>query len=122
MPLRLLFQLFFFLLPFIVFGLYRLAMSDAAQAGRKAWPTKTLFGAGLILAVVSWFAFIVMDNVDRGYCYSKSQLVDGKLIPGQRYRCDSDLSRVGIPGTNDPGGVAEGVGLEDDPDATSFDR
>ncbi|CAI8367809.1 MAG: hypothetical protein CME93_06355 [Hyphomonadaceae bacterium] len=122
MPLRLLFQLFFFLLPFIGYGLYRLAISNAAEEGRQAWPTKTLFGAGLILALISWFAFIVLDNVDRGYCYSKSQLVDGELIAGQRYVCDSDLSRVGVPGTDDPGGVAEGVGLDDNPDSTALDR
>jgi hypothetical protein len=110
---RILFQLVFFLLPFLAFGLYRLALAEAAQEGRKPWPIKGLFGLGLVLAVGSWLAFILIDRTDGGYCYTPSQLVDGQIIPGERYPCERDLSQIGQPRSSDPGGRPVGVGLDD---------
>ena len=47
---RILFQLVLFTLPFILFGVYRLAIAEAEQEGRKPWPIRLLFGVGLALA------------------------------------------------------------------------
>ncbi|MEM1086715.1 MAG: hypothetical protein AAGH90_03230 [Pseudomonadota bacterium] len=101
---RVLFQLFFFALPFIMFGLYRLAITEAEEEGRKPWPIRVLFGIGLLLGVGSWIFFIVIERV------------------GDEPR--RDLSNAGRPMTEDPGGQAEGVTRERErlSDATIIDE
>ena len=39
-----------------------------------------------------------------------AQIVDGQVIPGERYPCEKDLGSIGLPMTDDPGGEAEGEG------------
>ena len=107
---RILTQLVLFALPFILFALYRLAITEAEQEGRKPWPIRFLFGAGLVLAVGSWIIFIFLDRGGREECYRPAQIVDGQVIPGERYACEKDLGSIGVPMTDDPGGEAEGVG------------
>lgn len=118
---RILFQLALFLLPFILFGLYRLAITEAEQEGRKPWPIRLLFGAGLALAVGSWLIFIVLDRGGREECYRPTQIVDGVVIPGERYPCEKDLGAIGLPRTEDPGGQAEGVGERQNFDGTPIE-
>lgn len=113
MATRIAFQLVLFILPFIMFGLYRLAIRQAKEEGRKPWPIRLLFGIGLILAVGVWLVFIFIDRGGRNECYRPAQIVDGVLVPGETYPCEKDLSGAGDPLTNDPGGKATGVG---DPD------
>lgn len=107
---RILFQLVLFTLPFILFGVYRLAIAEAEQDGRKPWPIRLLFGVGLAMAVGSWLIFIVLDRGGREECYRPTQIVDGVVVPGERYPCEKDLGAIGVPRTDDPGGRAEGVG------------
>ena len=107
---RILFQLVLFTLPFILFGIYRLAIAEAEQEGRKPWPIRLLFGVGLALAVGSWLIFIFLDRGGREECYRPTQIVDGVVVPGERYPCEKDLGSIGQPKTEDPGGRADGVG------------
>ena len=111
MATRLLFQLFFFLLPFLAFGVYRVAIAEAELDGRKPWPIRWLFGIGAALAVVSWLVFIFIDRGGEEYCYTPSRLVDGEIVGGERYPCDRDLSGIGLPASRDPGGQPDGFGL-----------
>lgn len=115
MATRLLFQLFFFLLPFLAFGVYRVAIAEAELDGRKPWPIRWLFGIGAMLAVLSWLAFIFIDRGGEEYCYKPSRLVDGEIVRGERYPCDRDLTGIGLPANNDPGGQPGGFGLSDPP-------
>jgi hypothetical protein len=109
---RVLFQLVFFLLPFILFGLYRLAIAEAEQEGRKPWPIRVLFGIGLVLAVGSWLVFIFLDRGGGDQCYRASYIDQetGEFVEGSYYPCDRDVSGIGIPRSEDPGGQAEGIG------------
>jgi len=118
---RILFQLVLFTLPFILFGVYRLAIAEAEQEGRKPWPIRLLFGAGLVLAVGSWLIFIVLDRGGREECYRPTQIVDGVVIPGERYPCEKDLGSIGQPRTDDPGGQADGVGERRNFDGTPIE-
>lgn len=113
MATRILFQIILFILPFAMFGLYRLAIREAKEEGRKPWPIRVLFGIGLALAVGVWLVFIVIDRGGRDECFRAAKIVDGVLIPGETYPCEKDLSGAGAPRTDDPGGKALGVG---DPD------
>lgn len=106
---RILFQLVLFVLPFILFGVYRLAIAEAQEEGRKPWPIRLLFGVGLAMAVGSWLIFIFLDRGGREECYRPAQMVDGVVVPGERYPCEKDLGAIGVPKTEDPGGQAEGV-------------
>ena len=118
---RILFQLVLFMLPFVMFGVYRLAIAEAQQDGRKPWPIRLLFGAGLALAVGSWLIFIVLDRGGREECYRPTEIVNGVVIPGERYPCEKDLGAIGVPKTEDPGGQAEGVGDRQNFDGTRIE-
>ena len=110
MATRLLFQLVFFLLPFMLFGIYRIAIAEAEQEGRKPWPIRWLFGIGLVLAVGSWFALILFDRGGENQCY-RAAYADpqtGKIVPGAYYECERDLTKIGIPRSEDPGGRPAG--------------
>ncbi|MEM8616356.1 MAG: hypothetical protein AAGF20_05415 [Pseudomonadota bacterium] len=107
---RVLLQLALFALPFILFGLYRLAVMEAEVEGRKPWPLRVLFGAGLVLAVGSWMAFIVLEDSTRDRCYEPQRLVDGEIVGGTYYDCQKDIANSGVPNSRDPGGSATGVG------------
>ena len=63
---RLLFELFIFSLPFLVFGIYLLATRSAVDAGRRKWPVQMLFAIGLALATIAWFVMIALEPRDRG--------------------------------------------------------
>jgi len=118
---RILTQLVLFALPFILFALYRLAITEAEQEGRKPWPVRLLFGTGLVLAVGAWIIFIVLDRGGREECYRPAQIVDGVVIPGERYACEKDLGSIGVPRTEDPGGQATGVGERQNFDGTRIE-
>ena len=60
---RILLQMVLFALPFILFGIYRIAITEAEQEGRKPWPIRALFGAGLGLAIGGWLILIVLDRI-----------------------------------------------------------
>ncbi|MCR9080074.1 MAG: hypothetical protein NXH78_13340 [Hyphomonadaceae bacterium] len=118
---RILFQLVLFTLPFILFGVYRLAIAEAEQEGRKPWPIRLLFGLGLVLAVGSWLIFIFLDRGGREECYRPTQIVDGVVVPGERYACEKDLGAIGVPKTDDPGGQADGVGERQNDDGAPIE-
>jgi hypothetical protein len=120
---RVLFQLVFFLLPFILFGVYRIAIAEAEQEWRKPWPIRWLFGIGLLLAVGSWILFIFLDRGGREECYRASYKdpVTGEFVLGETYPCEKALERIGQPRTDDPGGRAEGVGERVDAGSTPIE-
>ena len=84
---RILLQMVLFFLPFIMFGIYRIALAEAEQEGRKPWPIRALFGSGLALAIGSWLVLIILDRVSGEPCYQPTQIVDGEIIPAQKIPC-----------------------------------
>lgn len=116
MAYRILVQLFFFILPFLVFGVYRLLVADAEADGRKAWPVHILFGVGAALAAIVWIVFIFSDQDERGVCYVPSRIENGVFIPAETIPCDQDVSGLGEPLDSDPGGEAQGVSQRETPD------
>ena len=112
---NILIELVLFSLPFIVFGIYRLAVQDAETDGRKAWPIHILFGIGAVLAIGGILVFMALQDRERGWCYTEKQFVDGKVVEPTRYRCDQEIENIGIPASEDPGGKASGVGRKPAP-------
>ncbi len=112
-----------FTLPFILYGIYRLLVMDAEVRGRKTWPLNLLFGSGVVLAFAGYavmLAIALTTERDRNTCYQPARFENGVLIPAQTVPCEKDLSGVGMPAREDPGGQARGVSgpQEADPDAS----
>jgi len=104
---RILFELFFFSIPFLVFGLYLLATATAEQEGARKWPINMLFLAGLGLAVAAYFLMAFMEKREPEMCQKPTRYVDGKLVPGEFYPCEHNLRDAGRAGSDDPGGSVE---------------
>ena len=94
---RLLFELFIFSLPFLVFGLYLLATQSAADAGQRKWPVQLLFATGLTLATIAWFVMIALEPRDRGMCIEPERVENDVLIPARSYPCEHRPQDVGAP-------------------------
>ncbi len=120
---RILTQLVLFILPFILFGLYRVAVAEAQLDGRKPWPIRALFGVGTGLAVGSWFIFILLDRGGREECYRPSyrDAQTGAFVRGETYPCQKAYDAIGVPKSDDPGGTPQGVGERPDFDGTRIE-
>lgn len=86
---RILLQMVLFALPFILFGIYRIAITEAEQEGRKPWPIRALFGAGLGMAIGGWLVLIVLDRIGGERCYQPADMIDGRIVPGEKIPCDT---------------------------------
>lgn len=93
---RLLFEVFVFSLPFLVFGIYLLATRSAEEAGARKWPIQMLFLIGLGLATAVWFLLIALEPRDRGTCVEPARYENGQLIPQRTYPCERHTEDVGI--------------------------
>ncbi len=94
---RLLFEVFVFSLPFLVFGLYVLATRSAEEAGKRKWPVQLLFAIGITLATIAWFVMIALEPRDRGMCIEPERVENGVIIPARSYPCEHRPQDVGIP-------------------------
>lgn len=110
---RVLFQLLILLAPFAVYGIYRIALAEAAAEGKKPWPVQRLFIIGFVLTTLALFASYFFDE---RVCREESRLVDGKIVQGKVVPCERDVTDIGIPGAEDPGALDvpdEPVGEDD---------
>lgn len=103
---RILIEILILLSPFAIYGLYRLAIEEAAAEGKKPWPIQRLFIIGFVLAIVAWLGFLIWDKSrsNTELCKGPSVLVDGKIRPGPEIPCPRDVKNIGIPASDDPGG------------------
>lgn len=94
---RLLFQLFFFLLPFLAYGVFRYS-TRRVRDWRKAWPMLALFVASLAAGAAAWLASILLQPEKvRNVCNEKARFENGQLIPERSYPCEKDVSHSGAP-------------------------
>ncbi|MFN7178831.1 DUF6111 family protein [Hyphomonas sp.] len=104
---RLLFELFVFSLPFLVFGIYVLATRSAEEAGRRKWPIQLLFAIGIALATIAWFVLIALEPRERGMCIEPERVENGVVIPARSYECEHRPEDVGIPRRDAPQAPAD---------------
>lgn len=98
---RILIEILVLLSPFAIYGLYRMALSEAAAEGKKPWPIQRLFIIGFVLAVLVWVVIIFLD--DRT-CKEPNRIVDGEVVQGKVIPCERDIESIGVPASDDPGG------------------
>jgi len=82
------FNILFFLLPFLLYAGYLLATKGSFRNAEE-WQLRTvswlaLGGAALMVAVLLIFANY--DNVTGDTVYRPSQYIDGKIVPGELIR------------------------------------
>lgn len=93
---RLLFEIFVFSLPFLIFGIYTLATRSAEDAGKRKWPIQMLFAIGLALATIAWFVLIALEPRERDMCVEPARYENGQLIPQRTYPCERHPEDVGL--------------------------
>ncbi|MEH6808065.1 MAG: DUF6111 family protein [Hyphomonas oceanitis] len=106
---RLVFELFIFSIPFLVFGLYVLVTTNAEVEGRRKWPIQILFLIGLGLATAVWFLLILLEKKERDVCHEPARFENGVIIPARDYPCEQNVRDVGVPLKRDPGIVPQGA-------------
>ena len=97
---RVLFQLLILLAPFAIYGLYRIALAEAAAEGKKPWPVQRLFLIGFVLTSLAFFASYFFNE---RVCREESRMVDGQIVQGDIIPCERNVDRIGIPANDDPG-------------------
>mgnify|MGYP005996576813 CR=1 FL=1 len=113
MTYRIVFELVLFSLPFLAFGIWRLARQEALEEGRKPWPITILFASGAALAVLAWVVLILIDRGGGETCIQRAYFEDGKIVPAREVSCDKVKDQIGQPASRDPGGQAHGLGETD---------
>jgi hypothetical protein len=79
-----LFELFLFLLPFLLFGLYWQLMTDSGTAKESVvYPRIALSVAGLILVAGSLLWWAISGANPRESIYVPPHLENGEVVPGQ---------------------------------------
>lgn len=79
-----LFELFLFLLPFLVYGVYwRLATGTGGARDKISYPAVALSAAGLALAVGGLLWWTISGANPSGSVYVPPHLENGEIVPGQ---------------------------------------
>jgi hypothetical protein len=86
---RILVELILFLLPFVLFLIYRAASRELRV--RDRWPLTALAIAGAVIAVVALLAEPLLAPSDKGKCYVAARYEKGVTIPARQVDC-SDAS------------------------------
>jgi hypothetical protein len=107
------FEIVLFALPFLAYGIWRLATHEAVEEGRKPWPITILFAAGAVLAVLAWVILVLVDRGGSETCIQRAYYEDGRVIPAREVPCEKRRQDVGLPASRDPGGKASGLGGSD---------
>lgn len=97
MAYRIAIQIFFLMLPFLVYGVYRYLLADAENDGRKVWPINTLFITGAVISASVWIFSVMTENRQRDVCRQPARMENGVFIAGSTEPCEKDVTRVGIP-------------------------
>jgi hypothetical protein len=93
-------QLLFFLLPFVIFAIWRYATRNTRDT-KKAWPLNVLFVSGIGLGIAAWIVLIVNEpKLEREMCVEPAKVVDGELVPARQVPC-SELEVIETDASGD---------------------
>lgn len=84
---RIFIELGLFLLPFVLFLVYRAASRELRI--RDRWPLTVLAITGAAFAVVALIAEPLLAPSDKGKCFLAARYENGKTIPAQRVDCQA---------------------------------
>jgi hypothetical protein len=81
---RLLFDVFLFLLPFVLYGAYWQTIGRAAAKGdARVHPWTLLVGSGLLLVALSFVWWRIGDGAPADGVYVPPHMENGELVPGE---------------------------------------
>jgi hypothetical protein len=84
---RILLELALFLLPFVLFLVYRAASRELRV--RDRWPLTALAITGAVIAVAALLAEPLLTPSDKGKCYLAARYEKGVNIPAQQVDCSA---------------------------------
>lgn len=94
---HLLVQLAIVAIPFILYGLFRLATRNVREEG-KAWPLQILFIIGLLASISFWIYVIWMVPGSRTTCVEPARMEGTEFIPERTYACETERKARPNPG------------------------
>ncbi len=109
MAYRIAIQIFFLMLPFLVYGAYRYLLADAKNEGRKVWPINTLFITGAVISAIVWVVSVLTEDRRRDVCRQPARMENGVLISSSTLACEKDITQVGIPDSSVKPRPAKGI-------------
>lgn len=109
MAYRIAIQIFFLMLPFLVYGVYRYLLVDAQNDGRKVWPINTLFITGAVISALVWVISVLTEDRRRDVCRQPARMENGVLISSSTLPCEKDVTQVGIPDSSVKPRPAQGI-------------
>ncbi|MBM3517444.1 MAG: hypothetical protein FJX56_06110 [Alphaproteobacteria bacterium] len=85
---RVLLHALFFVLPFVLYGLWlwyerRRARAGEGKPGWRTAPVGWLVIAGLLLVIVSFVGLGIESGFDPSKTYTPPHMKDGELVPGE---------------------------------------
>lgn len=83
---RIFVELLLFLMPFMVFLVYRAASRDMMI--RDRWPLTALVLIGAGLAIAALVIAPLLEPSESGKCYQAAQYIDGETIPAKEVPCE----------------------------------
>lgn len=86
---RIILQIIVFLIPFVIFAIYRYSIRDLEKRG-KAWPVQLLIIIGALLSFGWFIASALHGSGNREACYEPPRYVDGELRPGRMIEPDAN--------------------------------
>ena len=98
---RVLIQILILLAPFAIYGVYRIALAEAAAEGKRPWPVQRLFLIGFVLTSLAFVGFYFFNE---RVCREESRMIDGQIVQGKIIPCERSVDDIGIPANDDPGG------------------
>jgi hypothetical protein len=110
---RILVELALFLLPFVLFLIYRAASRELRVADR--WPLTALAIAGTVIAVAALLAEPLLAPSQKGKCYLAARYEKGVTIPAREVDC----SAASAPDKAAPPPTPPPVAPRDQPSAAS---
>ena len=80
---KLLFTVVPMLVPFALYGLYWWGARRRTGQGLSDVPWTMLFGASLVLLIISLATLRILSGYETGLEYSPARLEDGRLVPAE---------------------------------------
>ena len=88
MAMRIVFQIFLVMLPFILFGFYRLATRNT-QRDSERWPFLVLLLIGFSMSAAFLVIFFLSEPRGKRTCETPPRFENGEIIPGETIPCEN---------------------------------
>ncbi|GEM_PF-1071958 len=104
---RILIEIALFLIPFLIFFMYRAASKNMSVKDR--WPLTWLIIAGGVVAGMGLLITALIHPSDKGLCFQAARYENRVFIPGEKVPCDEVITPVSRGATSAAGDDGEEI-------------